>query len=334
VHGAAVARIGGRVDRGPGQRVGELDPAGPDRHQPGPLGRGQAADVEAEGRAGPGHHGKVAVAGRGDQQHPVRVRVEPGGAAGEPGRDPGRHRHRHARGDLAQPVRLGDQRDHRQRVAAGGPVHLGERGGRDVAAVRAGQLAGAGEVEPGQRQGRQARLEQRAGLAEPGGGQHEHRVGEQPAAGERQRLRRRPVEQVGVVDEQPERAVLAPPDEQAEHRGADRQPVRDRAGAQCQRDAEGLGLRRRQPVQVGRGRPEQLGQPAERHVPLGLGAGRPQQPCTGRHRPGVRQQRRLADPGLAGEHEHPAVTEPGAGHEGVDGLPLGVPPDEHGSSLD
>jgi len=85
-------------------------------------------------------------------------------------------------------------------------VHLRERGGRDVAAALAGQPAGACEVEAGQRPGRQAGLQQRAGLAEPGGGQHEHRVGEQPAAGERQRLGRRPIEQVGVVDEQPEGA--------------------------------------------------------------------------------------------------------------------------------
>ncbi len=213
-------------------------------------------------------------------------------------------------------------------------MHLRERGGRDVGAALPGELAGAGEVKPGQRPGGQAGLEQRPGLAEPGGGQHEHRVGQQPAAGERQRLGGRPVEQVGVVDDQPERAVLAPPDQQAEHRGPDRQPVRDRAGPQCQRDAEGLRLRRRQPVEVGGGRPEQLGQPTERHVPLGLRAGRPQQRCPGGDRGRVLQQRRLADPGLAGEHEHAAAAEPGAGDDRVDGLPLGVPPDEHRPSVD
>jgi hypothetical protein len=334
VQHAPVAGVGGRVDRRPGQRVRELDPAGPDRHQPGPLGGGQPADVEVERPAGPGHRGQVAVAGGGQQQHPVGVRVEPGGPAGEPGRDPGRHRHRRARGDLAQPLGLGDQRDHRQRVAAGGPMHLRERGGRDLGAALPGQLAGAGEVEAGQRPGRQAGLGQRPGLAEPGGGQHEHRVGQQPAAGECQRLGRRPVEQVGVVDDQPERAVLAPPDQQAEHRGPDREPVRHGAGPQRQRDAEGLRLRPGQPVEVGHGRPEQLGQPAERHLPLGLGAGRPQQPCPGGDRRGVVQQRRLADPGLAGEHEHAAAAESGTGHDRVDGVPLGVPPDQHRLSVD
>jgi len=213
-------------------------------------------------------------------------------------------------------------------------VHLRQRGGRDVGAALAGQLAGAGEVEAGQRPGRQAGLQQRAGLAEPGGGQHEHRVGEQPAAGERQRLGRRPIEQVGVVDEQPEGGVLAPPDQQAEHRGPDREPVRDRTGPQGERDTECLGLRRRQPVEVGRGGSEQLRQPAEGHVLLGLRAGRPQQPGPAGDRRRVFQQRRLADPGLAGEHEHAAAAEPGTRDDRVDGLPLGVPPDEHRASVD
>ena len=56
--------------------------------------------------------------------------------------------------------------------------------------------------------------------------QHDHRLRQQPARHERQRLRRRPVQPLRVIDHAHQRALLRRLGQQAKHRQADEEPVR------------------------------------------------------------------------------------------------------------
>ena len=109
---APFARAGGRVDRRAGQRVGELDPV---RTGSSPAPARSAAASPPTSRpsaaAGAADRGQVPVSDGGHQQHVRRVSgLEPGGPGGRTqaairaGTGTGA-----ARGELAQPVRLGGQ---------------------------------------------------------------------------------------------------------------------------------------------------------------------------------------------------------------------------------
>ena len=312
----------------------ELQPVQLDAHQPGPLGLGQRGRVEPEHAAGAGDRGQVTARGRRHEQHPVRVRSELVAAPREPGRDPHRHRDGGRAGhQIAQPLRLVGERDDGERVAAGRRLHPSEHVERHVRSALPDERGRVVEVEAGHLVHRQAGVDEDGRLPRPHRGQHEDRIGQQPPAGERERLGRGPVEQVRVVDDQPDGTALAAAAQQAQHRGADREPVGDRPLAQRQGDTQGLGLRRRQPVEVVGGHPEQLRQAAERHVLLGLGTGRPEQRHAGRRAERVVGDRGLADARLAAQDEHAAASQPRSGDQAVDDVPLGGPPDQHRKSV-
>jgi hypothetical protein len=142
---------------------------------------------------------------------------------------------------------------------------------------------------------------------------HEHqgqRLGQQPAGHEAERLRRRPIEPLGVVDQAHERLVAGRLRQQAQQRQPDEEAVGRLAGPQAQRRADGRGLGIGQLGQAAEHGRAQLVQPGERQLHLGLDP----------HRPGdvtplgpvldVVQQHRLAHPGLAPHHQDLAL--PGA----------------------
>ena len=322
------------VDRRPGERVVELDPVGLEPHQPRHLGRLERAQGQPVRRGTPAPPPQVAARDGRDLQH-LRALRRRAGAARRPkasattvgsgtGASPRPRARRWARG-RARRRPTGCRWSARRTW----PALAREGGGRR----RPDQRHGALGVEAVPPRGPAAPPRSAVDvLAAAGGGQHEHRVGQQPPAGERQRLGRR-LGRAGGRRRRPARAgaVLAPPVPAR----APRPPTANRSTRPPSRSASatpracacGAGSRSRSA-----GGPQQLGQPANGTSPLGLGPGRPQQldpvPPTPRT-----PAARLADAGLAGEHEHPAAPEPGAGDHRVDGVPLGVPPDEHGPVL-
>ena len=97
--------------------------------------------------------------------------------------------------------------------------------------------------QAGQRERSEPRVGQRGRLAGPQRHQHGHAVVDQPPQREGDRLGGRPVEQVGVVDQDQQGLVVGGPAEQAQRGHPDAEPVRARARPGAQRDAEGLLLR-------------------------------------------------------------------------------------------
>ena len=154
-------------------------------------------------------------------------------------------------------------------------------------------------------------------LGAAGAEQHDDRVGREPARGEHQRVDGGTVGDVEVVDHDGDRAVLGVAAEQAQHGGADREPVaasRRRAAAPGSASAADsasactAGI----PSSAAERRTHQLQEHAERDLALRLETGRAQDPHLGEPRHGVLEQRGLADPRLADESEHAARPQAGS----------------------
>ena len=200
-------------------------------------------------------------------------------------------------------------------------------GGEDVAGCEDGQLVRGGGPERRQVERRQAV----PGVAHCGADrdEHEHRVHQQPSCHERQGLRGGGVEEVGVVDHQPEGSGLRGPGEEGERRRGHGEPVDRAALAQGERDPERLRLGRRQVVEPREQRLEDPRQPRERQVVLGGGAEALQQAEPVRALPGVGEQGALADPGVPAQHQHPAASHAGTAEQRIEGALLVLTADEH-----
>ena len=290
VPGAAVDVVGRHragerpVDRAEGGRAGlrvdaRADEVVPERHAVGPDGeqlrlRGlvEVGHGDAEQRARPGDRGEVTATGRRDQQGgPGRRRelVRPARRTSWPGRRaPGSARPAGRAstpvvGELEQGERVASGR--RQQVRAG---LVGE-----AVADRAGQRRGVVVGQAPERELRQAcRTHHRRRLVADRE-QHDDGVGGEPSGREAQGLRRRRVEQVGIVDDHRQRSVLGHAAQQAEHRGADREPLAAGSRPQRERRAQRLGLRCRDGVEqaerraAGAGAARRTAPPARRRSP-------------------------------------------------------------------
>ena len=128
----------------------------------------------------------------------------------------------------------------------------------------------------------------------------------QPAGDEHERLARRRVEPRRVVDRHEHGRALADRGQQAERRGVEREAVAGHRRPERERARERRPLRRRQRAQLGHDGAEQVGEAGERELGLGLDAARAQHrhPVGGGDR--VVEQRALADPRLAADHERGA----------------------------
>ncbi len=262
---APTCRVGCPVDGCAHERVPERDDAGADPHQPGTLGVHEVADVETVRPAGPVQQGEVPGARGREQQHLLRAVRQPGRPRREGVLQTLRERHRDAGLQAAQVVGALGELEQRERVAGGGAVQHGHPVATDGGADQRRRRA---DGQAGQRQRSEPRVGQRGRLAGPQRHQHGHPVVDQPPQRERDRLGGRPVEQVGVVDQDQQGLVVGRPAEQAEGGHPDPEPVRARARPGAQRDTEGLLLRGREPGQeVGEGSAE-LVQPGERHLLL------------------------------------------------------------------
>ena len=124
--------------------------------------------------------------------------------------------------------------------------------------------------------------------------QHGDVVGVEPPKRERERRRRRVVQPLGVVDHEQERRVACVRRQQAQRRGADREPIALRRRAHRQRALE------RPPLAIGKiadriqERPADVEQRAKRHRRLRLDTDHPDHPHPVRARDGVVQERGLA----------------------------------------
>jgi hypothetical protein len=171
---------------------------------------------------------------------------------------------------------------------------------------------------------------------EPGhvpGGEDDQDGVAQPAGGEQQRLGRRPVQPVRVVDEAEQRTVGRGGGQQREGGRADGVPGRRLprvtrwvAGGGRRRQRRGMtgGQLREEPEQ----RPDQLGERREREPRLELDAHRAyDRAAVGAVREVV-EQRGLADAGLPAQHQAAAAPTPGVGQQGRQPEAFGLPPDK------
>ena len=158
------------------------------------------------------------------------------------------------------------------RRSPGGPTPPGRAQPGRRRPTAAGRRCPPGQA--GDRQDREVGGPQRARLALAKGGHHEDRVGDEPAGGEHQGLRRGPVEVVRVVEEDGQRLALGAAGHHPERGRAHREPVRRRPGVEGQRGPQRRGLRGGQLVQVAQRAPCER-ERAERQVALGLRTGDP-----------------------------------------------------------
>ena len=136
------------------------------------------------------------------------------------------------------------------------------------------------------------------------------RVGGQPPGHEPQRLRRRLVQPLLVVDQADQRSFPGHLREQAQHGQPDQEPVRRRPGGQAERDPQRILLRHRQVPGAAQHRRAQLMQAREGQLHLRLHARRARHPAPARLPGHIVQQHRLAHARVAAHHQRPALATP------------------------
>jgi hypothetical protein len=156
----------------------------------------------------------------------------------------------------------------------------------------------------------------------------------EPARGEEDRLGRRLIEPVHVVDEREDRPLLSRGAEEAERRGRACVPLRRPVRLQREAGAKRCGLRFRNPVDQVEDRSEQICETREGETRLGLDPARRK----GRHafRAGDRvpQELCLADPRVTDQYEHGAAPASRRVEQRVDPGAFRVPSQQpHGPSL-
>ena len=333
--GGAGRVVGGRAQ----QRMAELEVAVGDRHQPSGLGCLEILDRQpelAQGRLD--HPDQAAVRAGGDQQRAALVVAEVVERAPERPLDAGARSQRLLERFTAGPLAVGQQaRDLQQRERiAGGGLHqpLGDGGCEPVGLRRGQQLT---RLLVGQRLDRQQLqprdLERGHRRAVAHGPDHRDAFGAEPAAGEQERLQRRLVEPLRVVDRNQDRLLLGRHREQAEQAGRDREPVVRRRRPERERPPQRARLHLRDVVEAVEQGCDQLGQAGERDVGLGLDPPRPQHPQPRRLADRPAHQRGLADAGLAVHQQRPALAGTGLLQQAVDPCPFAFASYEHRRSL-
>jgi hypothetical protein len=162
-----------------------------------------------------------------------------------------------------------------------------------------------------------------AGLAD---GEHQrHRLRQETARDERERLRGHAIEPLRIVDETDHRSLLGCVGEQAEHRQSDQEPVRCVAVGHAERRPQRVALQARQSLQPVEQWGAELMQTGERQLHLGLHAGHAGDTTSGRAVTQVVQERGLAHARLAAQDQDPALPGAHVFQEPVEHLALSVP---------
>ena len=163
------------------------------------------------------------------------------------------------------------------------------------------------------------------------GEQQHHSFGVQAARHEPQHHHRFGIQPLHVVDHAHQRHLRRHLGQQRQHRQRDQEPVRRRPGHQPERAAQRVPLRPRQPLQLIGEREQEPVQPGITQLRLRLHPGQPGGLQASRRRGGDRlvQQRGLADPGLAAQHQGAAVALGGPGQQAAERLAFGRTADQH-----
>ena len=174
---------------------------------------------------------------------------------------------------------------------------------------------------------------ERAVLAFAGRGEQRHAIGLQPPDRERQRVLRRAIDPVRVVEHDEQRVGLRCGGEQAERRGPDREAVLGIAGPEPERGAQRVCLMLGDLVEMVPQRPAHLEQRRELELCLRLDA----EGADDRHPVGlvdrVVEERGLADPRFAADRERAAPTRAGTVEQLVKPQALALTADQHASTL-
>ena len=304
--------IGGRAE----QWMGELHRAARHRHDIADLGRCERRERQ---RSAPERAGDLVdgpgVARRRDQQGRPRVLGQPREPSPERAFEVRAHReHRRQRlgpCELGRRQRTGELAE-RERVAAGGLVQARHHRARDPCLrLPPDELRRRGGLEPGQAQtGHPRRVERRA-LALANRDQERDALTFDAPRAEHERLHRRAVEPVGVVDEHGQRLPLGGVREQGQRTRVGREAAVWGRGRQSQRAGQRVALRRRQAIEALQEGLQHRPQAGKGQLRLGLDATRAEDHHPRRSSPGVVEERGLADAGLADHDERPAPALPG-----------------------
>ncbi len=149
----------------------------------------------------------------------------------------------------------------------------------------------------------------------------------QSAGGERERLRRFPVQPLRVVQQEQQRLIGGGLGQQCQRRKADQIAVRGQPRHEAQGRVQRGPLRAGQPARPVEERPQQPVQGAEAETGLGLDRGQPDHAQFRGPGRGVLQQSGLADPGFAGQDECSAEAVAHRLEQSSDGFAFGVAAD-------
>ena len=243
----------------------------------------------------------------------------------------GRSRRSGARPVRSSSVSAAGKLEQGERIAAGGAdeVLAHDRGQRAVE-----QRSGVGGAQPGEPQlGQPMGIElPRIAVARPD--EHRDRIGLQSPRDEHERLGRRAVEPVRVVDDAQQRLRVGGRREQAQDRHRDEEAVLDALVRQPEGAPQRGALHVGQLAGAVEERPQQLMQPGEGQLGLGLDAGAGEHPHAVRPRQRVLQQRGLADPGVAAQRRAcRCASRLAASEQAVDGRALALSAQQHGPTL-
>ena len=274
------------------------------------------------------HEGQQPLRRRGQRAHPLEEHAldvrrqrnlirEPFGAGELPGRE--------SLGKLDEGEgvagRLTDQ------AIADGRGDLAIDGVRD-------ELARSGVVEAVEHElGQAAGVEAGVAHAVASGEEHDDALALQPPRDEQQRVGRRHVEPLRVVDEAQDRPFLGELRQQRQHGDRDQEPVVAAALPEAQRALERGGLGRGQVVAQSQGGPDELMQAGERELGLRLDAASREDVRADREDASLVEERGLADARLAPDDECPAAGRAGGLEQPDDVLAFPPASAEHGAML-
>ena len=152
-----------------------------------------------------------------------------------------------------------------------------------------------------------------------------HRFRLQTPRNDREDLRRRAIEPLLVIHHADQRLLLGHLGEQAKGREGDEETIGRGPGTDAERRMQGIALREREALEAIQHRRQQLMQPGEGELHLRLDAGGTHHATTRRVVDRVVQERRLAHPRLAAQHQCPALARAHGVDEAVEHVAFAAP---------
>ena len=265
------ARVHGRAH----EWMPELDARRSHGHEALVLRLAEPCDVQPHGRTGVADDAQVGAAYRDDEEHGTALGIHLREAPAEGIDDRARHTERHAGLEALDDVAIGEaELEERQGVARRRTMQAEQVLVRGDAAVLIGQQFACGvEVDARQPHRGQA-VDDRIALGAPSSEQDGDGIRAEAPRGEGQGIRRRCVREMQVIHHHGDGAVLGEAADQAEHRGADREPVASVAPrpdrGQRERRRERIRLRARDARQRVQRGTQQLQEHRERDLALRL----------------------------------------------------------------